>query len=50
LRHAVTSGSAAWPRRALGTGALLGQFGRIQAKQPDAVIAQAETVAIAGAT
>lgn len=49
LRHAITRRPAARPGLAVGAGALLRQFGRIQAQQADALVAQAKAVAITDA-
>lgn len=46
--HAIASGMATGPAPAVGTCAILGEFGRIEAQEPNALAAQAETIAIAG--
>ena len=49
LCHPVARRPATAPGSAIGRRAVLCQLGRIQTQQPDAVFAEAETVAIAGA-
>jgi hypothetical protein len=49
VRHAVARDAAAWPGLAIGGGAALRQFGGIEAKQANALLAQAEAVAVADA-
>ncbi len=49
LCHPVARRPATAPDSTIGRGAVLCQFGGIETQQPDAVFAQAETVAIAGA-
>ena len=46
LRHAVTRRPAAGPRAAVGVSAVLRQFGRVEAKQPNTIAPQPEAVAI----
>ena len=50
MRHAVARSPAAGPGPTIRVGTILGQFGGIEADKPDAVHAQAEAIAIAGAT
>ena len=50
LRHAVARGPAAGPGAAIGVDTVLRQLGRIEPQQSDAILAQPEAVAIAGAT
>jgi len=50
LSHTVACPAATGPGLAIAIGAVLAQFGRIEAEQPDAIIAQAEAVAVAGLT
>lgn len=47
-RHPVAGGPATGPGLAGGIGAVLGQFGRIKAKQAHTVLTKPETVSIAG--
>lgn len=47
-RHPVAGGPAAGPGLAGGIGAVLGQFGGIEAEQAHTVLSKAETVTIAG--
>lgn len=47
--HTITRHPATGPVVASGVDAVLGEFGRIKAEQANAVVAQAEAVAVAGA-
>jgi hypothetical protein len=49
LRHAITRRPATGPGRPGGIGTVLRQFGCIQAQQPDAILPEAQAIAIAGA-
>jgi hypothetical protein len=49
LSHAIVRRTAARPNRTIGMGAILRQLGRIKAEQPDAVLPEAEAIAVAGA-
>ena len=48
LHHAVARRQAAWPGLTVSIGAVLGQLGRVNTQEPDAVLAEAEAVAVAG--